>query len=90
MPEIRIKDDALNTEVNNLRNLNKRIGASNIKCPTVVGGGSSIEQIENIGKSYQQMHKQLEMLVSSTISFMENINNSYKYLYDIQTAHIRL
>lgn len=78
MSEIKIKNDALSTEISNLRNLNTKIRSSNIKCPTVVGGGTSIQQIENIGKSYQQMHKQLEMLVSSTVSFMENINNSYK------------
>jgi len=78
MGEIKIKTSNLSTEIGNLRALNQKISSSCIKCPAVVGGGTSIQEIENIGKTYRKMHNQFGTLVSSTISFMENVNNSYK------------
>ena len=60
-------------EIGNLRALEQKINATNIKCPGVVGGGSSIQELENIGKMYQTIHTQLAALVLSTVSFMENV-----------------
>ncbi len=78
MAEIKIKTDNLNMEIGNLRALGQKINASNIKCPGVVGGGSSVQEVENIGRIYQTIHAQLAALVLNTVSFMENVNTSYQ------------
>ena len=77
MSEIKIDIDNLNSEINKLKELKKKI-ASNKKKPTaVVGGGSTVAYIEKIGNDYKNMEDKMESLVQNTISFMNNIKTSY-------------
>lgn len=78
MKEIKINSNNLTAEIQKLEELKNSINNSNISCPATVGGGTSIQELENIGKLYKSLHNQLGILVSSTASFMENVNQSYQ------------
>ena len=49
MGEILINTDSLAAEIGRLYTLGAKIAASSIACPAVVGGGSSVQEIENLG-----------------------------------------
>ncbi len=78
MGEISIKNDNLTIDIEKLKTLKSRVAASNIKPPAVVGDGTSIYEIEKIGKNYQDINEKIETLLSNTISFLENVKNSYQ------------
>lgn len=78
MGEILINTDNLVSEIGRLHTLSTKIAASSIACPAVVGGGSSIQEIEALGKKFQSIHNSLSVLVANTVSFMENVKASYQ------------
>lgn len=77
MSEIKINTVNLNIEILKLKILKKRIEDSNVKCPTVVGGGTSIQELENICNGYKLLHSKMLLLVSNTIAFMKNAGECY-------------
>lgn len=77
MSEIKIDIANLDSEIERLKELKKKI-TMNKKNPTsVVGGGGTISNIEKIGNDYKDLEEKMESLVQNTISFMENVKNSY-------------
>ena len=78
MGEILINTDSLAAEIGMLYTLGAKIAASSIACPAVVGGGSSVQEIENLGKNFQSIHNSVSVLVANTVSFMENVKASYQ------------
>lgn len=78
MAEIKINTGNLTAEIGKLKELKNSINNTNILCPATVGGGTSIQELEDIGKLYKSLHNQFGILVSSTASFMENVNQSYQ------------
>lgn len=77
MSEIKIDIDNLNSEIKKLKELKKKITTNKKKTTSVVGGGGTISNIEKIGNDYKNMEEKMESLVQNTISFMENVKNSY-------------
>ncbi len=78
MAEININREELNAQIEKLKSLQTKISSSNISCPVVDGGGSTVQKLEDIGVKYKKMHSNVYELVSQTISFMENISQSYQ------------
>ncbi|WP_027438589.1 hypothetical protein [Lachnospira multipara] len=77
MAEIVVDIECLGTEINKLNELKNKI-TSNKKGPTgVVGGGNTVSNIENIGNKFKDIEDKMEVLVQSTVSFMDNIKTSY-------------
>lgn len=77
MSEIKIDIENLNSEINKLTELKKRITTNKKKPTSVIGGGSTISNIEKVGNDYKILEEKMESLVQNTISFMANVKNSY-------------
>lgn len=77
MAEIKINSANLDVEIVRLRILKQKIASSANNCPSVVGGGTTIQEIEKLGNKYKLLHEKVELLVDNTISFMNNVNSSY-------------
>lgn len=76
MPEIKINIDNLEQEIICLKSLANKIKSTKVERPQVVGGGSSIQALENIGLTFENMQKQLSILVTDTASFMSSIKDA--------------
>lgn len=77
MSEIKINIENLDSEINKLKELEKKITTNKKKPIAVVGGGTTVANIEEIGNDYKNMEEKMETLVKNTISFMDNIKKSY-------------
>ena len=78
MAEIKINIANLSSEIENLKNLKIQIDNSNIACPNTIGGGTTVTELEEIGRLYKQIHSDFGQLVFNTALFMENIKTSYQ------------
>ena len=77
MAEIKIAVATLETKIGELRTLQGDIDNNTQKAPAVVGGGTSVSQLESIAAMHQTILSSLQLLVTNTISFMGNIKESY-------------
>lgn len=75
MAEIKINIDNLEAEITKLKTLSESIASKKEKCPETVGGGSSIQQLENIGIAYGKIHEQIATLVANTADFMKSVRD---------------
>ena len=76
MSEIKINIDNLDYEISELKALAEEIKSKGIERPAVVGGGTSIQALEDIGLTYEKIQGQLGILVSNTASFMQNVRDT--------------
>lgn len=77
MSEILVKTTVLEDEIKNLQQLGVKVILTEKKPPNIVGNGKSIQDIKQLCKLYQQMHKDLSILISNTIQTLQNINDNY-------------
>lgn len=77
MGEIKIKIDALDSKIQELQILQRRIGSNITTCPQVVGGGSSVMEFEKIANMYKTLNSSMLLLVINTVSFMDSLKESY-------------
>lgn len=77
MAEIKVNSNNLSFEINKLRVLKQKIAAAAQNSPSVIGGGTTIQEIQNIGNKYVLLYDKVELLVDNTIAFMNNVNTSY-------------
>ena len=73
MSEINIKISELDAAITNLQSLKSACDGINTIAPTTVGGGKTVNEIENIASVY----KSLNTHVGDMISFMQNIRASF-------------
>lgn len=73
MAEKKIHLDNLEKEIGSLGALSEKISNEKTAPPNVVGGGSSVQMLENIGLTYEKMQEQLGILVIETIAFMKSV-----------------
>ena len=76
MSEIKINIDNLEQEIICLRSLASNFSSNKTERPQVVGGGESIQALENLGLTFEQMKEQVEILVTETIAFMNGIKTT--------------
>ena len=78
MAEIKIKINALNDSITELKNLKTACQDWDTTCPETVGGGQTVNELESMGTLYKNLNTHFINLVSNTISFMENVKTSYE------------
>lgn len=69
--------DSLESGINNLKELKSKISTNKSNAPTVVGGGSTVANIEKIGIDFKNIEDKMELLLQNTISLLNNIKSSY-------------
>lgn len=77
MAEIKISIEAIDELISELKTLKESCDGSMPQVPSVVGGGKSVNQIELISNMYKTLNSDLSDLISNTISFLENAEQSY-------------
>ncbi len=77
MSEIKIKIDECNNAISKLQTLKSSCSARKMTPPTVVGGGKTVNEFENIANTYKQLNSHLTNLISSTVGLLQNIRDSY-------------
>ena len=73
MSEINIKISELDAAITNLQSLKSACDGINTIAPTTVGGGKTVNEIENIASVYKSLNIHVGDMISNTISFMQNI-----------------
>ena len=86
MSEIKVKITELNNAITKLQGLKSRYESIRIIHPVPSGGGRTVNEIEDIAKVYNILENDFEELVSNTISFFQNVRDSYKSS-DIKAAN---
>ena len=77
MSEIQINDINLVADISDLISLKSKIDSHTKICDGVRGGGSAVQELENMVNNYKQMKTNISVLVGNTIGFMENVNSSF-------------
>jgi len=77
LSEIKIDVDSLESGISNLKELKSKISTNKSNAPTVVGGGSTVVNIEKIGIDFKNIEDKMEVLLQNTISLLNNIKSSY-------------
>ena len=75
--EINIKISELDVAIANLQSLKFACDGMNSIVPTTVGGGKTVNEIENIASVYKSLNTCVGDMISNTISFMQNIRASF-------------
>ena len=77
MSEIHIKVTEINNAITKLQALQSKSSSMNTHAPATVGGGKTVNQLENIADTYKKLNNCLEELFSNTILFLGNIRDSF-------------
>lgn len=77
MAEINIKIAELESAIKKLQTLETKCVSSDVSVPATVGGGRVVNELEQITGIYKTLNVQLDVLVRNTISFFQNIRDSY-------------
>lgn len=77
MAEIDVKITELNDAISKLQNLRLKCDSLNTNAPTTVGGGQTVNELESIAEVYKMMNKDLGDLISNTVSFLQNVRDSF-------------
>ena len=74
MAEININIAELEDSIARLRSLQTNAASAP---PATVGGGQTVNELENIADTYRALNRSLSELISNTIHFLDNIKESY-------------
>lgn len=85
MSEIKVQITELNNAITKLQGLRSRYESMDIVRPAPSGGGRTVNEIEDIAKVYNMLDRDFKELISNTISFFQNVCDSY-VLSDIKAA----
>lgn len=77
MAEIKVKITEINNSITKLKNLQSRCNTRNTTPPTTVGGGKTVNELEDIADVYKSLNTHFGVLISNTISFLQNVRDSY-------------
>lgn len=77
MAEIKVKVTEIDNAIEKLQRLQIRCNTRNITPPTTVGGGQTVNELEDIADVYKSLNTNFGVLVSNTISFLQNVKDSY-------------
>lgn len=76
MAEIKINVSEINNAIAQLQSLKTEIDSCPA-APEIVGGGKTINELEDILQLYLDFNADLSGLVSNTIAFFQNVRDSY-------------
>lgn len=77
MAEINIKVTEIDSAIEKLQSLQSRCSSINTTPPITVGGGKTVNELENIADAYKTMNIHIEDFITNTISFLQNVRDSY-------------
>lgn len=77
MAEIKIKITEINNAITRLQGLQSRCSSKNTFPPATVGGGKTVNELESIADTYKTINTHFGELISNTISFLQNVRDSY-------------
>lgn len=77
MAEINVKITEINSAITKLQNLQSRCDSINTPPPSTVGGGQTVNELEDIADVYKALNRDFAELISNTISFLQNVKVSY-------------
>ena len=77
MAEIKVKVTEIDNAITKLQRLKTRCNTRNTTTPTTVGGGKTVNELEDIADVYKSLNSHFGVLVSNTISFLQNVKDSY-------------
>ena len=77
MSEINVKIVELDNAITKLQGLQKKCTSRNTTPPTTVGGGKTINELEEIASIYKSLNTDFSGLISYTIAFMQKVKNYY-------------
>ena len=85
MSEINIKITEIDNAIAKLQGLQSKCSLINTTPPITVGGGKTVNELEDIAEVYKALNIQFGELILNTILFFQNIKNSY-VISDIRAA----
>lgn len=77
MAEINIKVTEIDNAIEKLQSLQLRCSSIDTTSPITVGGGKTVNELENIATKFKIMNINLENFITNTISFLQNARDSY-------------
>lgn len=77
MAEIKVKVSEINNAIIRLQGLQSRCSSRSTTPPATIGGGKTVNELEDIAHVYKTLNTQFETLLSNTISFLQNVRDSY-------------
>lgn len=78
MIEIIIRTAKLDESISDLKSLRSQCQNFDINYPNTVGGGRTVDELECMAKLYQDINNKFIELINNTISFMENLKDSFE------------
>lgn len=77
MAEINVKITEINNAISKLKALQSKCNLRKTTPPSTVGGGKTVNELENIADIYKSLNRDFGELISNTISFLQNVKDSY-------------
>lgn len=78
MGKIDIRFDTLNEAIDKLNKLERKRNSIDISPPTTVGGGMTVNEMEEIASEYKKLHAALGTLITNTSLFLQNVRDSFQ------------
>lgn len=77
MAEINVNVTEINNAITKLQGLQSECNSRNTTSPATVGGGKTVNELEDIANVYKKLNTHFEDLLLNTISFLQNVRDSY-------------
>lgn len=77
MSQIDIKVDSVSAAIGELRTLKQACDSAKKNPPGTVGGGKTVNELEEIGKLYIKMYEHFSQMISSTITLLEKTKSGF-------------
>lgn len=77
MAEINVNLTEIDNAITKLHELQSECNSRNTTPPATVGGGKTVNELEDIANIYKTLNTHFETLLSNTISFLQNVRDSY-------------
>ena len=78
MSEIKVNLESLDAAIARLNNLVANWQANPTTPPVTVGGGKTVNGLEELAQMYKELNDHMVLLASNTSAFFTNIRNSYQ------------
>lgn len=78
MATIDIKINTLESAINELKSVKQSCDGTKKTPPATVGGGKTVNELEEIGKLYQAMNGHLSAMIGSTISLLQKTKDGFQ------------
>ena len=78
MSEIKVNIENLEGAISKLNNYAKNWASNPSTPPATIGGGKTVNELEELAKIYEELNDHMVLLASNTATFFTNVKNSYQ------------